>query len=78
MKTLKILRHLRVKVTGDMSLLKERTYFLRMRRQEFIFPRKKLSCLLVLAFSLETIIYNIISRVHNLTVPSSTVMLFSI
>lgn len=72
MKTLKNLNHLGVKVAGNTLVLKERTYFLRMRKQEFIFPGKNLACILVLACSLETIISNIISSIHNLTVPSST------
>lgn len=44
MKTLKNLNHLGVKVAGNTSVLKERSYFLRMRKQEFIFPGKK-ACL---------------------------------
>lgn len=40
MKTLNNLKHLGIKVAGDISVLKERTYFLRMRKQEFIYPRK--------------------------------------
>lgn len=72
MQTLKNLKHLGIKVAGDTSILKERAYFHRMRRQEFVFPRKKLAYILVLACFLETIKSNIISSVHHLTVPSST------
>lgn len=50
MKTLKNLKRLGVIVAGDTSVLKERTYFLRMRRQDFIFPRKYLPAYIVLFF----------------------------